>query len=55
MDGNETDAEVKHESVVARKQPGYLQELLDAKGIGVEMAAGIDLDDYLRQVREGRD
>ena len=33
--------------------PNPLQALLDAKGIGVEMAKGIDLDEHLRQVREG--
>lgn len=34
-------------------RPNPLQALLDAKGIGVEMAVGIDLDEHLRQVREG--
>jgi hypothetical protein len=33
--------------------PNPLQALLDAKGIGIEMAKGIDLDEHLRQVREG--
>jgi len=32
--------------------PNPLQALLDAKGIGIEMAKGIDLDEHLRQVRE---
>jgi hypothetical protein len=34
-------------------RPRRLQALLDAKGIGIEMAKGIDLDEHLRQVREG--
>ncbi len=34
-------------------RPNPLQALLDAKGIGIEMANGIDLDEHLRQVREG--
>ena len=34
-------------------KPNPLQALLDAKGIGIEMAKGIDLDEHLRQVREG--
>jgi hypothetical protein len=34
-------------------KPNHLQALLDAKGIGIEMARGIDLDEHLRQVREG--
>jgi hypothetical protein len=33
--------------------PNPLQALLDAKGIGVEMAMGTDLDEHLRKVREG--
>ncbi len=33
--------------------PRYLEELLQARGIGAEMAAGIDPDDYLRELREG--
>jgi hypothetical protein len=31
----------------------HLQAFLDAKGIGIEMAKGIDLDAYLRELREG--
>jgi hypothetical protein len=31
----------------------HLQAFLDARGIGVEMAKGIDPDDYIRQLREG--
>jgi hypothetical protein len=30
----------------------HLQELLDARGIGIKMAAGIDLGEYLRELRE---
>jgi hypothetical protein len=30
-----------------------LEALLEARGIGAEMAKGIDLDEHLRQVREG--
>ena len=30
-----------------------LEALLEARGIGIEMAKGIDLDEHLRQVREG--
>lgn len=37
----------------AESKPNPLQALLDAKGIGIEMARGIDLDEHLRQVREG--
>jgi hypothetical protein len=33
--------------------PLYLGGLLRARGIGAEMAAGIDPDDYLRELREG--
>lgn len=33
-------------------KPNPLQALLDAKGIGIEMARGIDLDEHLRRVRE---
>ena len=36
-----------------QSRPNPLQALLDAKGIGIEMARGIDLDEHLRQVREG--
>lgn len=32
---------------------GQLQALIDAKGIGVERAKGIDLTEHLRQLREG--
>ena len=35
-----------------QSSPNPLQALLDAKGIGIEMAKGIDLDEHLRQVRE---
>jgi hypothetical protein len=31
----------------------HLSGLLQARGIGAEMAAGIDPDDYLRELREG--
>jgi hypothetical protein len=33
--------------------PRHLEGLLRARGIGAEMAAGIDPDDYLRELREG--
>jgi hypothetical protein len=33
-------------------KPRYLQDLLEAKGIGAEMAKGIDPDEYLRRLRE---
>jgi hypothetical protein len=39
------------ENTVYRSNP--LQALIDARGIGIEMAKGIDLDEHLRQVREG--
>jgi hypothetical protein len=38
------------QATVPRK---HLQSLLDARGIGVEMARGIDPDEYIRQLREG--
>lgn len=38
---------------VQKVSPRYLEELLRARGIGAEMAAGIDPDDYLRELREG--
>ena len=31
----------------------HLQAFLDARGIGAEMAKGIDPDEYIRQLREG--
>jgi hypothetical protein len=34
-------------------EPRHLEGLLLARGIGAEMAAGIDPDDYLRELREG--
>jgi hypothetical protein len=34
-------------------QPRHLEGLLRARGIGAEMAAGIDPDVYLRELREG--
>jgi hypothetical protein len=34
-------------------RPRHLEELLQARGIGAEMAAGIDPDDYIRELREG--
>jgi hypothetical protein len=33
--------------------PRHLDRLLLARGIGAEMAAGIDPDDYIRELREG--
>jgi len=33
----------------------HLEELLNARGIGVEMAAGIDPDEYIRELRDGWD
>jgi hypothetical protein len=33
--------------------PRHLNGLLQARGIGAEMAAGIDPDDYIRELREG--
>jgi hypothetical protein len=35
------------------KPPRRLEGLLQARGIGAEMAAGIDPDDYIRELREG--
>lgn len=35
------------------QEPSRLQALIAAKGIGLEMARGIDLDEHLRRVREG--
>jgi hypothetical protein len=35
-----------------QSRPNPIQTLLNAKGIGIEMARGIDLDEHLRQVRE---
>jgi hypothetical protein len=35
--------------------PGHLQSLLDARGIGAELANGEDPDDYIRRLREGWD
>ncbi len=35
------------------KRPRHLEGLLQARGIGAEMAAGIDPDDYIRELREG--
>jgi hypothetical protein len=35
------------------KPPRHLEGLLRARGIGAEMAAGIDPDDYIRELREG--
>ncbi|MGO9317057.1 MAG: hypothetical protein ACLPXT_11360 [Terracidiphilus sp.] len=31
----------------------HLQSLLDARGIGADLANGEDTDDYIRQLREG--
>jgi hypothetical protein len=42
-------------NVNAQERLTHLTALLEAKGIGVEMARGIDLDEHLRQVREGWD
>jgi hypothetical protein len=33
--------------------PRHLESLLRARGIGAEMAAGIDPDEYIRELREG--
>jgi hypothetical protein len=38
------------QSAVPRR---HLQAFLDAKGIGIEMARGIDPDEYIRELREG--
>lgn len=35
------------------KSPRHLEGLLQARGIGAEMADGIDADDYIRELREG--
>lgn len=35
------------------RQHSPLQALLDARGIGIEMARGIDPDEYIRELREG--
>jgi hypothetical protein len=42
-------------AVAAEKEAGprHLDGLLRARGIGAEMAEGIDPDDYLRELREG--
>ena len=37
----------------AEQQPRHLENLLSARGIGAEMAKGIDADEYIRQLREG--
>lgn len=34
-------------------RPRHLEGLLQARGIGAEMAKGIDPDDYIRELREG--
>ena len=34
-------------------RPRHLEGLLQARGIGVQMAAGTDPDDYIRELREG--
>ncbi|MGA3161609.1 MAG: hypothetical protein ABSC77_10355 [Terracidiphilus sp.] len=41
--------------IAAEKEayPRHLDGLLLARGIGAEMAAGIDPDDYIRELREG--
>jgi hypothetical protein len=36
-----------------QSSPRHLDGLLQARGIGAEMAAGIDPDDYIRELREG--
>ncbi len=35
------------------QRPRHLEALLCARGIGAEMAKGIDPDDYIRELREG--
>ena len=35
------------------KRPRHLEGLLQARGIGAEMAKGIDPDEYIRSLREG--
>jgi hypothetical protein len=40
-------------AVEKESRPRHLSGLLLARGIGAEMAAGIDPDDYLRELREG--
>ncbi|MGD0682535.1 MAG: hypothetical protein ABR990_10825 [Terracidiphilus sp.] len=39
--------------VAAGSRPRHLDGLLLARGIGAEMAAGTDPDDYIRELREG--
>jgi hypothetical protein len=37
------------------QRPKHLQLLLNARGIGVEMAKGIDPDEYIQRLREDWD
>jgi hypothetical protein len=47
------DGDVANVAEEKEAQPRHLEGLLRARGIGAEMAAGIDPDVYLRELREG--
>lgn len=49
-DSSHTPATLAGASTAVRK---HLQVFLDARGVGIEMAKGIDPDDYIRELREG--
>jgi hypothetical protein len=63
LDPDERIHQLRSESVVPsgyvppgnlpEKRPMHLEGLLQARGIGAEMADGIDPDDYIRELREG--
>jgi len=50
---DEPEATLIHTTSEVPQPRNHLEALLEARGIGIEMAKGIDLDEHLRQVREG--
>ena len=54
MPSDEHENPNKVESATAEKScQQHLQGILEACGIGIEMAKGVDPDEYIRELREG--